>query len=264
MPVLSANGVRLHYRIVGEGPPVLLLHPIGLDLSCWDRLVRDLRPEFQTVAIDLRGHGLSDMPPPPYSLGDFAGDLHSLLHTLHLAPAHLVGLSLGGMVAQELALAHPGDVRSLVLAGTACTFSSEGRGVMVGRAEAAERGGMESVVQSTLERWFTPAFLGSGVVELCRRRLLADRVEAFAATWRAISELDTEPRLEEIRVPTLAITGDADIATPVSAAETIVRRIPGARLHVLPGAPHMAPLERPDLFNPPVLGFLRGVQTPVR
>ena len=119
---------------------------------------------------------------------------------------------------------------------------------------------MATVIESTLQRWFTPGFMGSDIVARCRERLLADDVQGWAATWHAISELDTEPRLKEIRVPTLVIIGEVDLSVPVSRARAMADLIPGAVLHVVAGAPHMAPLERPDLFNPPVLEFLRKVR----
>jgi len=260
MPYARVSGVRLYYEIEGEGPTVLLLHPVGLDLTCWDSQVEAFVPRFRVLRVDLRGHGRSDAPPPPYTLGGFAADVHLLLHQLQLVPAHGVGLSLGGMVAQVLAIEHPGDVCSLVLADTNSTLSPEARRVMVERGEAAKRGGMASLVESTIARWFTPGFMGSDIVARCRERLLADDVEGWMATWQAISELDTEPRLREIRVPTLVIAGEADASVAVSRAQAMADRIPGSVFYVVPGAPHMAPLERPDLFNPPVLEFLRRVR----
>lgn len=259
MPYATVDGVRLYYAIDGTGPTVVLLHPVGLDLTCWDSQVGALAPRFRVVRVDLRGHGRSDAPPPPYSLNGFAADVHALLHQLQLAPAHVIGLSLGGMVAQVLALEHPDDVRSLVLVDTTSSLSPDARRAMVERGEAAKRGGMASVIESTLGRWFTPGFLGSDIVARCRERLLADDVQGWAATWQAISELDTEPRLTEIRVPTLVLIGDVDLSVPVSRARAMADLIPGAILHVVTGAPHMAPLERPDLFNPPLLEFLRTV-----
>ncbi len=259
MPYATVANVRLYYEIDGEGPTVLLLHPVGLDSTCWSMQVGALIPGFRVLRVDLRGHGRSDVPLPPYTLSGFAADVHSLLQQLQRGPAHVIGLSLGGMVAQVLALEHPRDVRSLVLADTNSTLPPEARRAMIERGEAAKRGGMASVIESTLTRWFTPAFMGSEVAARCRERLLADDVQGWAAAWQAISELDTEPRLGEIRVPTLVMTGEVDVSAPVARARAMAERIPGAILHVVAGAPHMAPLERPDLFNPPVLDFLRNV-----
>jgi 3-oxoadipate enol-lactonase len=259
MPYITVNGVRLHYEMDGEGPTVLLLHPVGLDLACWDSLVAALVSKCRVLRVDLRGHGKSDVPSPPYTLTGFVADIHFLLRQLQLAPVHVIGLSLGGMLAQVLALEHPGDVCSLVLADTTSTLPAEARRAMIERGEAAEHGGMAKVVESTLERWFTPSFMNSDIVARCRERLLADDIQGWAATWRAISEVDTESRLKEIRVPTLVIIGEVDLSVPVARARAMANQIPGGTLHIIAGAPHMAPLEQPDLFNSPVLDFLRSV-----
>ncbi len=260
MAYVSVATVRLYYKVDGEGPTVLLLHPVGLDSTCWTAQVEALVPVYRVLRVDLRGHGRSDVPPPPYTLGELATEVQELLRAAGGAPAHVIGLSLGGMVAQLLALEHPEAVRSLVLADTTCSLPPEARRAMVERGESARRGGMPSVLESTLARWFTSGFLGSEVVARCRARLLTDDVQGWAGAWQAIAGLDTEPRLAEIGAPTLVITGEADVSTPVSVARRMAGRIPGAVLHVVPGAPHMAPLERPDLFNPPVLDFLRHVR----
>ncbi|HLF05857.1 MAG TPA: alpha/beta hydrolase, partial [Thermoplasmata archaeon] len=185
MPYAIVNGLGLYYEVEGEGETVVLLHAVGLDLTCWEAQGKAFAPRFRVLRVDLRGHGRSDVPPPPYTLEGFAEDVHALLTSLQLAPAHVIGLSLGGMVAQVLALDHPEAVRSLVLADTNSTLPAEARPVMIERGEAARRGGMEAVVDTTLARWFTLGFMGSEVVARCRKRLLTDDVQAWAASWRA-------------------------------------------------------------------------------
>lgn len=258
---VTVNGLRLNYELDGQGPPVLLLHPVGLDLSWWEPQVEALRAEFQVLRMDFRGHGKSAIAPPPYMLAAFAADAHALLGTLHIGPAHIIGLSLGGMVAQLLALEYPADVRSLILSNTLCTLPAQARQAMRARGEAAEQGGMAAVIEPTLERWFTRGFLDSPLTARCRHRLLAQDVGAWAGTWRAIADLDTRPRLGEIHAPTLVTTGDADVSTPVAAAQLIADAISGAVLKIMAGAPHMAPYERPELFNPLILQFLRSVKS---
>lgn len=258
MPHASVNGVRLYYEVEGEGEPVVLLHAVGLDVTCWEGQVKAFAARRRVLRLDLRGHGRSDVPSPPYTLAGFADDVHALLRELTLTPAHVVGLSLGGMVAQVLALDHQEVVRSLVLADTVSTLPAEARPGMIERGEAAKRGGMAAIIDETLARWFTPGFMDSEVVARCRQRLLSDSLTGWAAAWHAISELELESRLPEIRVPTLVITGEADVAAPVARAQAMAARIPGARCEIIPGAPHMAPLERPDLFNAALLRFWRG------
>jgi 3-oxoadipate enol-lactonase len=255
---VTVNGLRLNYELDGNGPAVLLLHPVGLDLTWWAAQVEALRPEFQVVRMDFRGHGRSQIAAAPYTLADLAADAHGLLGALRIEPVHVIGLSLGGMVAQLLAIEHPGDVRSLVLSNTLCTLAPEARQAMRARGQAAEQGGMAAVVQSTIERWFTRGFLESALVARCRQHLLAHDVNAWANTWRAIAELDTLPHLGKIHAPALVMTGDADVSTPVAAAQVIANAIPGAVLKVMAGAPHMAPYEKPEVFNPLVLEFLRS------
>ena len=257
---VTVNGLRLNYELDGQGAAVLLLHPVGLDLTWWEPQVEALRSEFQVVRMDFRGHGKSAIAPLSNTLADFATDAHALLGALEIGPAHVIGLSLGGMVAQVLALEYPNDVRSLVLSNTLCTLPAEARQAMCARGEAAEQNGMAAVIEPTVERWFTRGFLDSASVVRCRRHLLAHDVGAWASTWRAIADLDTLPRLGEIHVPALVTTGDADVSTPVTAAQLIANAIPGAVLRIMAGAPHMAPYERPDLFNPLVLEFLRSVK----
>ncbi|WP_166173081.1 alpha/beta fold hydrolase [Rubrobacter tropicus] len=257
----APKSVSLRHEVEGEGETVLLLHPVGLDLTWCGPLAERLRPHFRVLRVDLRGHGGSPVPPGPWRIEDLAADVHALLGATRLGPAHVVGLLLGGMVAQVLAIDHPDDVRSLVLSGTACTFAPSVREALAARGAAAEDCGMQAVVRPTLERWFTPGFLGSELVERCRQRLLSDNVAGWAATWRAISVFDALPRLREISVPSLVAAGSVDTSTPPEVARTIAEAIPGATLHTMPGAPHMAPFERPDLFDPLVLTFLRGLKT---
>lgn len=253
----------LHYRLDGDGSPVLLLHSVGLDLTWWDDVVASLSPDYLVLRVDLRGHGQSPLTGSPWRMADIAHDVHLVLESLGLGPVHLVGQSFGGLVAQELVLGSPGDVASLVLSGTSCTTSPAEREIFIGRATAAEQGGMAAVAQAAIDRWFTDGVLGSPVVDRIRERLLADDIDAWAATFRAIAEHNTYDRLSAVRVPTLVTTGDADVATPPAMSRELAEAIPGAQLHLMPGAPHMGPFERPDLFVPLLQSFLASVASRV-
>jgi 3-oxoadipate enol-lactonase len=192
-------------------------------------------------------------------LAELADDAAALLRALGLAPAQVVGLSMGGMVAQYLAIRHPDLVRSLVLLGTACTLPDEARKQMVARGEIARQDGMCAVLGATLERWFTPAALTTELAKRCEKQLLENDVESWAACWRAISRLDTLPLLNRIKVPTLVMTGDRDLSTPPAAAKMIADNIPGAVLTIVEGAPHMGPFEFPGTYLRPVVVFLEGL-----
>ena len=246
----------VHHQIDGSGRPVLLLHPIGLDLTCFDALARELTPRYQILRVDLRGHGRSPMTGDGVTLADYANDVHGLLMHLGYQPIAVIGFSFGGMIAQTLALDHPSDVDALIASACPGTLGAPLRAAMAERGAVAERGGMAAVVDDTLARWFTPGFVAGGGAEPVRQRLLTDDVRCWSAAWRAIAGLDTLPRLPAIRVPTLGLAADLDRASPPPVVEAIATAIPGARFEVIAGAPHMLFIEQPRAVAAAIQRFL--------
>ena len=246
----------LHHVIEGNGPNVVLLHPVGLDLTFWDDVAALLRSRCQLLRLDLAGHGRSPPPGPAHALEDYADDVHRVLTATGFAPAAIVGLSFGGMVAQALALRHPADASHLIACGCPGEFPEAARTGIAERGATAEAGGMAAVIDATLQRWFTPEFLGDARVEAVRQRLACDDVGGWAAAWRAISRLATLPLLDRIAVPTLCIAGERDGAVPPAATEAIARRIKGARYVVLQGAPHMMHIEQPQALAAAIADFI--------
>jgi 3-oxoadipate enol-lactonase len=251
--------VRLYHQIDGTGPAVVLLHPVGLDMTCFTALTGELSPRFQVVRLDLRGHGRSPAVACDMQLADYAEDVHELLVEFGLAPASIVGFSFGGMIAQTLALSHPTDVRALVIGACPSTLAIDQRAAMLERGTSAVRLGMEAVVEPTLERWFTPGFRTSGDAQRIARQLLADDVRGWAAAWRAISTLETQPRLAAITAPTLCLAGELDASAPPAVVRTIASAITGAQFVVVPGAPHMLFIEQPQAVARIIAGFLARV-----
>jgi 3-oxoadipate enol-lactonase len=247
----------LHYRIDGTGPRVVLLHPVGLDLTCFDPLVGALAREFTVLRVDLRGHGKSAFREAPATLDAYADDVHRLLHHLDWAPAAVIGFSFGGMLAQVLALSHPGDVSALVIAACASTLTAEGRTALALRGETAERLGMAAVVDATLQRWFSQAFRDHGADRVVREQLLAMDPRAWASAWRAISGVNTRPRLAAITAPTLCLAGGDDVSAPPDTVHVIADSINGARFEVLDNAAHMFFIEHPQSVVVILAEFLR-------
>jgi 3-oxoadipate enol-lactonase len=251
--------VNLHCEATGAGRDLVLLHPVGLDHTFWRSLTSAASPSHRVLAIDLRGHGRSPAAGRDTSFDQYVDDIHETIAANCNGLAIVLGLSFGGMLAQMLALRHPKDVDALVLCGCPGGFADEVRPVLRERGLAAERGGMEAVVAPTIERWFTPAFRENQDVERVRERLRSDDVVSWSAAWHAISAFHALPRLSEISVPCVVIAGDVDAATPLAAATKLAASIPGARLHVLAGAPHMMQIECRDAYNAAVMQFLGAI-----
>lgn len=256
-----ANGIAQFCRRVGHGPTIVLVHALGLDHHLWDHELARLAPRFQVIAYDVRGHGGTDVPNGPYTLSDFAEDLVGLLDALGVAAAHVVGLSMGGMIAQELALGWPERVRSLVLADTTSEYNQEGRRQLAERARIAEERGMAPLVEPTLERWFTEDFRSRHPeeVERIRSLLAAAHPIGYAASCRAIASADLTERLVSLTVPTLVLVGSDDRSTPPEVALKMHEHIPGSRYEVIPGAAHLTNVAAPDEFTRAVLATATAV-----
>jgi 3-oxoadipate enol-lactonase len=249
----------LHYKIGGSGPHVVLLHPVGLDLTFLEPMAAELRRRFSVLSVDLRGHGRSPASPPAHSLDDYADDVHVLLGALNFAPAAIVGFSFGGMVTQHFALKYPKDASALAICACPSTLKPESRVIAAARGSDAERDGIAAVLEPTMDRWFTSEFRASGAADASRDRLLSDNVAAWAQAWRAMAAIDTIPRLGSIRVPTLCLAGELDKSAPPDVVAAIAGFIPGARFAVIAGAPHMLFIERPLAVARVIGDFLAGL-----
>jgi len=257
-PVNAARSINQ----VRTGPrgraPVVLVHPVGLDLSYWDRQIEALCDVHDVVAFDLPGHGSSPGMPADWTLDQAADALAQVVRGTGSAGAHLVGLSVGGMISQALTLAQPGLVRSLTLIDTAAAFSEDGRAGMRARAGMARSGGMAAVLPSTLQRWFMPETMvrRPDLIDRVSKTLLADDPLVHAAMWDMISALDLVSQLHRILCPTLILVGEHDPSSPPAAARVLQQSIRGAEMHVIPDTSHMAPLEKPGVINGHLQAFL--------
>lgn len=244
---------------VGEGPPLVLLHPVGTSGSIWWLHVPRLAKRFRVLAVDLPGHGRSPQPKEPLSLEGMADDLYRALQSLpNLSPVHLLGLSLGGMVAQVFGVEHPSCVASLILCDTLCEVAPSLAAILEERARVVEKEGMMATAASTLDRWFAPGFSArhADVTGAVERLLLAADPSVNAQTWRAISHLSVASRLDTLKhVPTIVINGALDDSIPKGAGQRLADLL-DARLVELPGCRHMAPLEAPEAFMDLVESFI--------
>jgi len=257
---VPVNGIDTRYVLDDEsgGPWLTFVHQLGGDLSVWDQLAGHFRHQYTVMRYDLRGHGETALSPAPFTIADLADDLNTLLDALGATRTHLVGVSMGGMVAQEFALAHPSRVASLTLADTPSRTPSDARATFDQRAAAVRRDGIKALADATLDRWLTADFRRQhpeAVEQICEV-LLRTSAQGYAMACEAIRDFDAHERLRDLRVPTLAVSGRHDTGTPPAATRALADAIDGARFELLDAA-HLAPVEASQRFAGLLETFLR-------
>jgi 3-oxoadipate enol-lactonase len=240
------------------GAPVVFLHPVGLDATWWGAQFAAFGDARDVVALDMPGHGLSAELRTPPTFERMADVVEGVLRAISAGPAHLVGISVGGMIAQTLAVRRPSLVRSLALVATLCTFPDAVRSALHERSRVARSEGMARIAQLSNERWFPAAFRARrpDVLDRATRSLLQQSGDFHAAMWDMIAGLDLETKIGAIACPTLVVAGEQDVNAPRAAAELITRAIRTATLKVMPGVGHFPPFEAPEAFNAILGGFL--------
>jgi 3-oxoadipate enol-lactonase len=243
----------------GDRLPVVLAHALGLDHRMWDDLAVRLAGDGHPVlAWDARGHGASSTPPGPWTMDDLVADAARLVREWGVGPVAFVGLSMGGMVGQGLAIRHPELVARLVLANTTSAYPPEAVAMWQARIAAVEQGGVASIAEAAVERFFTAATRATRpeLVTAARGSLHATGDAGYANACRAIAGVDWRSGLGSVRAPTLVIAGGEDVGTPPALAQAIARAIPGARLETIADAAHLSAVERPERFHALVAAFL--------
>jgi 3-oxoadipate enol-lactonase len=263
----SNSRPALHYSVReprnGKAPrhTVVLSHAIGCDLTMWDSLANQLASECRVIAYDHRGHGSSETPAGAYSMADLADDAAALLRELDTGPVVWVGLSMGGMAGQELALRHPSLVRALVLANTTSGYPDAAREAWQQRIATVQTQGIEAIADAVMGRYFHDEFRSTQPARVARfrRRVVSTDVVGYAGCCNAVGTVDTTARLGAIKAPTLVIAGELDQGTPVEMSRKLVDGIAGARLEILKDASHLSAIEQPAAFATLVAGFLAGL-----
>lgn len=254
------DGRTYHCRIEGPAaaPPLVFSHALATDLRVWEPQVSALRARYRLVRFDTLGHGGTDAPEGQYSLEGLARDALALMDALEIERAGFVGLSLGGMIAQELALQAPQRLACMVLCSTTSRIPPEAGSLWDQRIRTAASEGMEPLVAPTIVRWFTRPFRERRpeVIEEISAMIRATPPAGYIACCRAIMHLDLTERLAAVRLPTLVVVGEEDQGTPVSASQAIHERIAGSRLEVIAAAAHLLNVEQADEFNRLLLDFL--------
>ena len=262
MSFLETRGILQHYVVQGsEGKPVLVFaNSLGSDLRIWDGVVTHLTEDFRIIRYDNRGHGLSDAPAPPYRLDDFVQDLMGLLDALQIKQASVCGLSVGGVIAQGLALSYPDRVSALVLCDTGMRIGSFDS--WEERIRLVRESGLTQLVGFSMERWFTAAFRDHRRVEMrgYANMLLRTPVDGYLGTCYALQDADLTRETPKINKPTLVLCGDQDLATTPDLGRELARAIPGARFSLIKDAAHLTCIEQPEAIAHHLREFLREMK----
>lgn len=258
-PELQQQGVYVDGH--PDKPSVVFLHSIATSSDIWKPLLPLLTQRFRVICIDLPGHAKAPVLHAGATLADYADYLDGVLSELQISPAAMLGISLGGMVAQAYAIAHPDRLRGLILANCAAVTADPIRKTWQARVDAVSTGGMNSQVEDTLARWFTPAFAERSPMCLEWIAGLIERtsVSGYAAAAHAIQHLDHLAALSNVTVPVLLLAGEEDLAVPGAAIERMRSALPNADLVALEGVAHLSAVEAPTVFVEAVGAFLERV-----
>ena len=259
MPFADVAGARLHYRFDGsdEAPVVMLCNSLGTDLSMWDGQIPALTAFYNVLRYDSRGHGQSAVTPGPYTIEQLARDAVGLLDALGLTRVRFCGLSMGGMVGQWLGANAARRLSRLVLCNTAARIGTAE--IWNARIDAVNKGGMASIVEGVVARWYTASFIASSpaAIDKTRTMLLTTPASGYVASCGAVRDMDQREAASRISVPTLVVTGAHDAVTSPADGRFLVEHITDAQYVELPAA-HLSNIEAEAAFTSAVTAFLAG------
>ncbi len=241
-----------------QNTPVVLSHALGLNLSMWDDLAAELATEREVLRYDHRGHGGSAVPTGPYSMDDLVDDAARLIREWGRGPVVWVGLSMGGMVGQGVAIRHPELISKLVLANTAAKYPEASLAAWAQRIAAVEAGGLEAIADTVMERYFHAEFRAAQADALAQARatLLRTKAAGYVAACHAVAGVNWLDRLAQIKCPSLVLVGALDVSAPVAWSEAMAAQIAGSKLVVMPNASHLSVTEQPEAFARELRAFL--------
>ncbi len=259
---IHANGIQMAYQIDGPdtAPVVVMSNSLMSSLEMWDDTIVALTSHYRVVRYDTRGHGQSEVTPGPYSIELLANDLVGLMDALQISKAHLVGLSMGGMICQFVGAHFPDRVSSLSLCDTASEMPP--RSLWEERFVIARGQGLGGLVDGTIKRWFLEGFIASepAKIERVRKMILNTPVEGYIGCASAVRDMAQSTMLLKIMAPTMVLLGRQDPSCTVAQATVLHRLIQHSSMHIIDDAAHLSNIEKPTEFNAALRHFLDSVQ----
>ncbi|MEM1160425.1 MAG: 3-oxoadipate enol-lactonase [Pseudomonadota bacterium] len=257
MQVAALQHVQMRWQEDGDpsGRPLVFANSLGTDLRLWDKIIPRLPAGLRVIRFDKRGHGLSSCPNAPYTMDDLAGDTIELMDMLDIKGAAFVGLSIGGMIGQAIAAKRPDLIAALVLSNTAARMGDAA--MWQGRIDAIEKGGIESMADAVMERWFGPAFRQTTELAAWRNMLTRTPQQGYVGCCHAIAAADLSASTAALRLPVMGIAGAVDGSSPPEVVKATTDMVPGSSFHVIGGAGHLPCVEAPEEYANLLASFLR-------
>ncbi|MEO0693357.1 MAG: 3-oxoadipate enol-lactonase [Pseudomonadota bacterium] len=259
MTIARLDGIDLHYRIDGDpdGAPIVFSNSLGTDLRLWDPILPLLPKGLRIIRYDKRGHGLSACPEAPYAMGALVSDIEKLLDHLAVRDCVFVGLSIGGMIAQGLAVKRLDQVRAMVISNTAAKIGTPE--MWQERIDAVRTGGIDALADAVMARWFSKAFCQGDELIAWRNLLARQPSEGYIGCSAAIAGTDFYTTTASLTLPTLAIAGSEDGSTPPDLVRETADLVPGSRYHLIRAAGHLPCVEKPEEYAQVLTAFLKEI-----
>ncbi len=258
MPIAELSSARIHYQLDGppDAPVVMLSNSLMSNLGMWDPQLPALRAAFRVLRYDTRGHGESEVTPAPYRMEQLADDAAELIDATGVGAVHFAGLSMGGMIGQQLAVRHPQKVLSLSLCDTASEMPT--LAMWNERLDTAREKGIAGLVDGTIKRWFVADFVARSpdTIAQVRRMILTTPLEGYIGCASAVRDMSQTHILKQIQAPTQVIVGRDDPACTLAQSQVLQREIAGATLHVIDDAAHLSNIEKPEQFTRLLVDFI--------
>jgi 3-oxoadipate enol-lactonase len=257
------NPIACAYTVTGRGPPVFMVHGIGARRATWDGLVERMKDDFTCITYELRGHGASPRSDVPFGLSDLVDDLEALRSKLEIEKASVIGHSLGGMIGPAYARAYPNRVQALGLLSTAAFRTTEDSGKVVGLVKEMEERGVDALIGSLVNRWFTDEFQAANPDKIAtRKKQITDTpTDVFLNVFHIYAETEMSPWLHEVRAPSLVLTGELDGGCNPRLNKQIAKALENSELVILGGLKHAILVEAPERVAPHVSRFLKMHQS---
>ncbi|OCA92910.1 alpha/beta fold hydrolase [Pseudobacillus wudalianchiensis] len=268
MPIAVCDQGVIRYEEKGMGEPLILIHGVGLDHTMWEKQVEGLSKHFRVIVYDMVGHGGSEHPPAPYTLSQFVEQLAELMNYLKIGKSHVIGFSMGGMVAQAFALKYQEKMKTLTIMSAVANRTAEQRKAILLRVEEVRKTGAASTIEPAIQRWFNKEFIKKekAIVDRIRKRLETNDPSSYLAAYTLFATADEAlwPSLKQISQPTFILTGEHDIGSNPAMAKQMHHEIAHSEVLIVPGMKHMLPIEGADTVNKAIRFFIEKQAIPAK